>query len=226
MTIDVIYKFGQLYRDIVKATGQGGKGSPEYLRAMQKPIAGVPEAMDVAIEMHAMTPKLNDYCTVVMGGITDEDLQAHLADDGSAPALTQEEQRAFELGYFDVLNEHKKSLIDYYGKRMVDLQVAMHEVDDNVSRYNVRIMHSDLPRDEQRAAMDKYYGATTLVRDQLRESYNAVFKARESLAEYYCEPTQLLNNLSDDEQAERDAKAFYGAYDAYNKWAETFWDKP
>lgn len=99
MTADVAYKFGQIYKAITDIIGQGGKGSPEYLRAMQKPIAGVPEAMDAAIEMHLMTPELNNYCTVVMGEITDEDMQTYLANKDSIPAIEQEGQEAFEQGY-------------------------------------------------------------------------------------------------------------------------------
>lgn len=96
MTTHTIYRLGQLYRALTDAARPHGANDAEYQNALHRPLTEITKAINLARQLHIITPELNNYCTSVLGDVSPEDIEAERSGTG----LSLEDQGSFSLGYF------------------------------------------------------------------------------------------------------------------------------
>ena len=95
MTTHTIYRLGQLYRALTDATRPHGANDAEYQNALHRPLTEITKAINLAHQLHVMTPELDCLCASVLGDVSPEDIMA----ERSCTGLTLPQQGTFSLGY-------------------------------------------------------------------------------------------------------------------------------
>lgn len=95
MTTHTIYQFGQLYRALTDATRPHGANDAEYQNALHRPLTEITKAINLAHQLHVMTPELDRLCAAVLDGVSTDDIMAEQSGTG----LTLPQQGTFSLGY-------------------------------------------------------------------------------------------------------------------------------
>lgn len=96
MTTHTIYQFGQLYRALTDATRPRGANDAEYQNALHRPLAEITKAVNLAHQLHVMTPELDRLCASILDDVSPDDIEAERSGTG----LTFQEQGTFSIGYF------------------------------------------------------------------------------------------------------------------------------
>lgn len=96
MTTHTIYRLGQLYRALTDAARPHGANDAEYQNALHRPLTEITKAINLARQLHVITPELNNYCASVLDDVSPEDIEAERSGTG----LSIEDQGSFSLGYF------------------------------------------------------------------------------------------------------------------------------
>lgn len=95
MTTHTIYQLGQLYRAITDTIRPHGANDAEYQNALHRPLTEIAKAVNLAHQLHVMTPALNDFCAAVLDDVSPDDIMAEQSGTG----LTLSQQGTFSLGY-------------------------------------------------------------------------------------------------------------------------------
>lgn len=95
MTTHTIYQLGQLYRALTDAIRPHGANDAEYQNALHRPLTEITKAVNLAHQLHVMTPELDRLCASILDDVSPEDIMAEQSGTG----LTFQEQGTFSLGY-------------------------------------------------------------------------------------------------------------------------------
>lgn len=95
MTTHAIYQFGQLYRALTNAIRPHGANDAEYQNALHRPLTEITKAINLAHQLHVMTPELDRLCASILDDVSPEDIMVEQSGTG----LTLQEQGTFSLGY-------------------------------------------------------------------------------------------------------------------------------
>lgn len=104
MTTHTIYQFGQLYRALTNAIRPHGAKDAEYQNALHRPLTEITKAINLAHQLHVMTPELDRLCASILDDVSPEDIMAEQSGTG----LTLQEQGTFSLGYAKYSPLHSK----------------------------------------------------------------------------------------------------------------------
>lgn len=95
MTTHTIYRLGQLYRALTDATRPHGANDAEYQNALHRPLTEITKAINLAHQLHVMTPELDRLCAAILDDVSPDDIMAEQSGTG----LTLSQQGTFSLGY-------------------------------------------------------------------------------------------------------------------------------
>lgn len=95
MSTHTIYRLGQLYRALTDAIRPHGANDAEYQNALHRPLTEITKAVNLAYQLHVMTPELDRLCASVLDDVSPEDIMAEQSGTG----LTLSQQGTFSLGY-------------------------------------------------------------------------------------------------------------------------------
>lgn len=96
MTTHTIYQLGQLFRALTDAIRPHGANDAEYQNALHRPLTAITKAVNLAHQLHVMTPELDRLCTSILDDVSPEDITSEQSGTG----LTLQEQGTFSIGYF------------------------------------------------------------------------------------------------------------------------------
>ena len=97
MTTHTIYQLGQLFRALTDAIRPHGANDAEYQNALHRPLTAITKAVNLAHQLHVMTPELDRLCASILDDVSSEDITSEQSGTG----LTLQEQGTFSIGYFN-----------------------------------------------------------------------------------------------------------------------------